>query len=257
MPFASPVGLTNNPSGPAARPASRSAPQDGKKDETMPDTSPPILSIWSGSVAPECCLANRSPARKSSESLQSRLDATLARRLNGRGSTIYQTAWKRHVTPLGRTISRLRASALRTSDSEHTSEPFRMSGWSTAASRDWKDTAGMKVEAVNPDGTTRIRLDQLPRQAQLMHWANAEDSMRFTASGETLTGSSAEMSGGGRLNPEHSRWLMGYPAEWHECSFTVTAMPSTRGRRKNSSKPSLKPSAHPTLPLLTLLALAA
>lgn len=44
--------------------------------------------------------------------------------------------------------------------------------------------------------------------------------MRITARGQILTGSDALMVSGGQLNPSHSRWLMGYPAEWDYCEMT-------------------------------------
>ena len=40
-------------------------------------------------------------------------------------------------------------------------------GWPTCSARDWKDTPGMSETGVNPDGTERTRLDQLPRVANL------------------------------------------------------------------------------------------
>jgi hypothetical protein len=95
-----------------------------------------------------------------------------------------------------------------------------MVAWSSPSARDWKDTPGMSATGINPDGSERTRLDQLPRQAQLAD------------SGETSSGSPAPTAERGRLNPAHSRWLMGYPPAWDACG--VTAMPSSRKSRPKS-----------------------
>jgi hypothetical protein len=90
------------------------------------------------------------------------------------------------------------------------------------SARDWKDTSGMSEAGVDPDGSTRSRLDQLPRQAQLAD------------SGLTATGGTDGTKSTGQLDPAYSRWLMGVPPEWD--GFAYTAMQSVSQQRKRSSK---------------------
>lgn len=68
---------------------------------------------------------------------------------------------------------------------------------------------------------------------QVQAWA-ADSPARLTASGVTLTGSTAAMESGGQLNPDLSRWLMGYPAVWGSCG--AMAMQSFRKSPPRSSK---------------------
>jgi len=86
--------------------------------------------------------------------------------------------------------------------------------WATTTTRDYKDTGNLANSMTRKDG--KERNDTIPRQAF----------------GLTAIGSPAVTGGHGQLNPAHSRWLMGYPAEWDACA--PTAMPSSRKSRKPS-----------------------
>lgn len=147
-PPGSPDGLTIDPCGQAHRLASLSATQAKSLGLLTSGTYGPPSSISSISAALTC-------------SLESRLRA----RTRSLGSTMYRLTWKERATPSGRSICALRASAPRTSDSGSSSS--ERAPWLTPSARDWKDTAGMSIEAVNPDGSTRTRIDQLPRIALL------------------------------------------------------------------------------------------
>jgi hypothetical protein len=226
----------------------------------------------------------RGHSSSESAALASSLANRLKARLPMAGSTVCAMTWNEKATPSGRVVSRLRVSGRSISGSGSGSWPTpnagpqndtdtrwqarradlkayyknngfgltlgmaaQLASWSTPASRDWKDTAGMATTGTNPDGSTRTRLDQLPRQAALASWATptahekrrAEEFQdgRALNAGQALgpkpTGSHVGTVSAGQLNPAHSRWLMGYPREWDDCA--ATAMQLCRNVRWRSS----------------------
>lgn len=83
--------------------------------------------------------------------------------------------------------------------------------WGTPTTRDGKDSMSEGMAEEN---------GLLARQV----WSHGKRMNLFRAKGRNV----------GVLNPELSRWLMGFPPEWTYCG--VLAMQSIRGSRKNSSK---------------------
>jgi hypothetical protein len=75
-----------------------------------------------------------------------------------------------------------------------------------------------KQRAKDGGASLGVSLTSLSLQAQL-------------TSGQIESGSSAPTANGGQLNPEHSRWLMGYPKDW--LNVAPPAMPSSRRSRKS------------------------
>jgi hypothetical protein len=200
--------------------------------------------LTSGTCGPNSSISSSSAALKSS------LASRLRQKTDLLGSTLFNLTWKERDTPQQRSIPALRASVRRTSVSDFTGWPTptlpsggqtppegtsatgmtpdgrkvqvtlkdvaNLASWNTPSARDHKDTPGMATTGTNPDGTTRERIDMLPRQA--MHLVPSVGPARLTASGHLVTGYSAETVSGDQLNPEHSRWLMACPVQWAQAA---------------------------------------
>ena len=279
LPSGLPDGKTAAPFGPAPVPVSRFRAQDRGKAMPINDTSGPLFNASSPSA-----------------SLQRYLGSKLRRNLAGNGSPLYVLTWSTWDMPSGVPISRLRASARRTSGNAsggwptpraqepgRTNEGYgksvgmvaREAGWPTPNAGPQNDTdtkwqerrARIKAEKKNGNGfgmtlgmassltgwtipqanepSSRTRpsrkgrtTEYLGRQVQAAGWEtpkvlNIKRSAAFlkgciqlspleALAGESSPGFPVRMAKRGQLNPDFTRWLMGYPEEWASCAPTGT-----------------------------------
>ncbi len=101
----------------------------------------------------------------------------------------------------------------------------QLAGWPTPTTSNDRSPCPQEAMRTYRDNGTKI-------QKRLQDVAALCSPARLMASGEMLIGSTAGMDGGGQLDPDHSRWLMGFPPEWEECAPTETL--STLKRRQRS-----------------------
>lgn len=164
----------------------------------------------------------------SSENLSEWLANSLRAVEQTHGSTLYKMTWKKWATPSGLFRFRLRVSERLTKESGLTGWPTptcntnpqpetprglqtlagaaRLVGWPTPTTIDNNQIRGQGAAKDKPQRGTTLG------GAVRMLLAPPMDS------GKRQVGYRVEMNSGVQLNPAHSRWLMGFPRDWDECS---------------------------------------
>lgn len=273
--FNSQTGQMRLPFGRDHAPASHSVPQESSKPIETNGTCGPSSATLSEPVDRASSSESKSPAQRSSE-----LSKAIGQRLQEMlpsGSMEYRQTWKLRATPLGRQFWAHIASSHRISGNDCSGWPTvttseerpetilarrqrlrdqgrsrdvmgmtlgavaQMAGWPTATTRDHKDTPGMATEAINPDGTSRNRMDRIgllvgyptpntspeapngstTRENGQQRARQTEQCLGAIAaaiSGATVESSPAETEKPGVLDPQLPCWLMGYPVAWLLCA---------------------------------------
>lgn len=177
-PSDSPDGPTTSKSGPGRARAIHFLKPDVSAGQTTSATSGPSGSGSSVSADLQSYSANKSPAPSSSERFASAMNECLKRQLEGRGSTLFSMKWKERVTPAGRVIPRLVASARRTSANASTGSPSEatclddveapLAPWATGGTPE--QFLARKEKARANGAQLGVSLTSLSLQAQLAGW---------------------------------------------------------------------------------------
>lgn len=182
----------------------------------------------------------RSSGSSASVVLTAYLVSRLKTRLATVGSMEYRQTWRGRVTPLGIAYWAHTASAHPTSGSVST-------GWPSPKAKDGREwspnskphqASGHGLGAVaqmagwgspRSSETVRHRSEEALAKAKQRGGSVAlEDQVHGVISNSFHAGTGNR----GALNPEHSRWLMGFPVAWGSCG--ATAMQSFLKLRRNS-----------------------
>ena len=102
-------------------------------------------------------------------------------------------------------------------------EAARLAGWATPNAADsWTPPYATEntMRRGDPNGTLRSTSGSLAKDVVML------------VLGQTPSASPSSTESGGVLNPELSRWLMGFPEEWG--NYAPTATPSSRKSQRNS-----------------------
>jgi hypothetical protein len=173
---------------------------------------------------------------------------------NGFGMTLGQaTSLASWPTPMAGTPAQKGYNEAGNNDSSR--KTVSLCAWATPSARDFKSESA--TEEFNEKRWAHKRGKPLSAEATLAAWATPKASdgdggrttktkgggnshLQIEVRGAIANGSPAQMEKPGQLNPAHSRWLMGYPAEWDACA--PTAMRLSRRSPRNSSARAVKPS---------------
>ena len=221
-----------------------------------------MANLWGENKIVEIADAIRDARHEKSWNLQRSLESLLRSMIDTECSPEYVLTWKTWDMPSGPPICALRGRQRRTSDSGYTGWRSPNAASPNALRGTGTDPEKRLAQGHQIDLHDQVRLvDSRPLNevAMLAGWptTTAKDAASSGAygystesgrhSGTTLTdaarlsdiGTTSMLSTAGTgpigaLNPEHSRWLMGFPQRW--TNFAPTAMPSSRKSRRSSSE---------------------